>query len=333
MVLPMRRARQSQSAHVRWLKPVGTLALTAVIVVAGLLVYLVAPALPDPVPGFAARKGTLVSAHELKRSIEGDALLVETRLRSSSGLTVEIGVRRPREAKSPLPLVVLLAGLRTGHRAVYMTEAKQPAIVVAALSYPFRGDPRPRGLGYATWLPRMQTAVIDTTPAVMLAMDYLAQQPWVDSQRVELVGGSLGAFLVSVPAALDSHFKRVWLIHGAGDPPGVIAHLLRPYIAFGPLRELTAQSLALVVASHYLRPERWVGRIAPRPIIVVNARGDESLPAESVAALHRALPKGTEVIWTEGPHVRPGRKTVVEGLVELVAERALNDPPRPLPSH
>jgi dienelactone hydrolase len=163
----------------------------------------------------------------------------------------------------------------------------------------------------------------------MLAMDYLAQQPYVDATRVELVGGSLGAFLVSVPGALDPRFHRVWLIHGAGDPRGVFAHLLTPYIGFGPLRELTAQLLAAITASHHLRPEKWVGRIAPRPVIVVNARGDESLPAASVAALHQALPENSEIIWTEGPHVRPGRKTVVEGLVALVAERAGREATKP----
>jgi dienelactone hydrolase len=241
---------------------------------------------------------------------------------------VDVGVRAAREMASPQPLVVLLAGLRTGHRAAYMTEAPR-GIVIAALSYPFPGDPRARGLEYATWLPKVQRALLDSTPAVMLAMDYLAQQPFVDRARVELVGGSLGAFLVSVPGALDPRFRRVWLIHGAGDPRGVFAHLLRPHIGFGPLRELTAQLLTVITASPHLRPEKWVGRIAPRPVIVVNARGDESLPAASVAALHQALPEGAEVIWTEGPHVRPGRKTIVEGLVALVAGRVGVETGRP----
>ncbi len=327
----MRDMHRRRSTRYRWLRLAATAAATLVIVIAGLLVYLVAPALPDPVPGFAARKGNLLSARELKRTTIDDAFVVETRLVSSSGLTVDIGVRAARAIESPQPLVVLLAGLRTGHRAVYMTEAPR-GIVIAALSYPFPGDPRAEGLEYVTWLPKVQKALIDSAPAVMLAMDYLAQQPYVDSSRVELVGGSLGAFLASVPAALDTRFRRVWLIHGAGDPRGVFAHLLRPYIGFGPLRELTAQLLAVISASQHLRPEKWVGRVAPRPVIVVNARGDESLPLESVAALHRALPEGAEIIWTEGPHVRPGRKTVVEGLVALVAERVLAEAPSVTPA-
>jgi hypothetical protein len=324
----VRIEHHKRSASHRWLRVVATLLLTLAIVFAGVLVYLVAPALPDPVPGFAARKGHLVSAEELGRTLAGHDLIVEMRLRSSSGLTVELGVRMVREPQRPQALVVLLAGLRTGARAVRFMEA--PAgIAVAALAYPFPREPRAEGLGYLTWLPTVQRALLDSAPAVMLAMDYLAQQPYVDNTRVELVGGSLGAFLVSVPGALDPRFRRVWLIHGAGDPRGVFAHVLKPYIAFGPLRELTAHLLAVITASHHLQPERWVGRIAPRPVIVVNARGDESLPAASVAALHQALPGNSEIIWTEGPHVRPGRKTVVEGLVALVAERVGAETERP----
>lgn len=312
------------------MRVIGALALTLVIVVSGLLVYLIARAMPDPAPGYAARKGTLVGVEEMKRTVIGDTLITELRLESSSGLAVEIGVRMPREAKTPLPLVMLAAGLRTGHRAIYVTETWQNLVVVA-LSYPFPGDPRAKGLAaYAAWLPNAQMAVLDTAPAVMLAMDYLAQQPYVDTKRVELVGGSLGAFLVSVPAALDDRFRRVWLVHGAGDPRAVFDHLLRRYIAFDSLRGLAAQGLASVLATDHLRPEKWVGRIAPRPIIVVNARDDESMPLAAVAALHRAVPKGTEIIWMEGPHVRTGRLTVLEELITLIVERVLNNPP-PVP--
>jgi hypothetical protein len=324
----MRATHHKRSAPHRWLKLVAMFLSTLVIVVAGVLIYLVAPALPDPVPGFAARKGSLVSAEELGRAIEGQDQIVEMRLRSSSGLSVELGVRMAREPQRPRALVVLLAGLRTGARAVRYMQV--PAgIAVAALAYPLPREPRAEGLGYLAWLPAVQRALLDSAPAVMLAMDYLAQQPYVDNTRVELVGGSLGAFLVSVPGALDPRFRRVWLVHGAGDPPGVLAHLLKPYIGFGPLRELTARLLAVIAASQHLRPELWVGRIAPRPVIAVNARGDESLPAASVAALHQALPRNSEIIWTEGPHVRPGRKTVVEGLVALVAERVGAETERP----
>ena len=57
--------------------------------------------------------------------------------------------------------------------------------------------------------------------------DYLLAQESADKQQVELVGISLGAFFVSIPAALDRRVTRTWLVHGAGEPEKVIAHKLK----------------------------------------------------------------------------------------------------------
>jgi hypothetical protein len=100
---------------------------------------------------------------------------------------------------------------------------------------------------------------------------------------------------------------------------------MQQYIDFKPLQKLAARLLAIFTASHHLRPEKWVGRISPRPVIVVNARDDEAYPASSVESLHEALGNPAEVIWTEGLHVTPGRIEVVEQLFDIVLERILGD--------
>lgn len=309
----------------RWLRLVAWLLGLPVVVVFGLLAMLVVPVVPDPTTGFAVRKGRLIAAEELSRTVVGESIVMESRLISSSGLELELAVRLPIGGlDTPRPLLVLLGGVGTGHRAVYVTK-RSPNIVFAALSYPFRGDTDAKGVGFILQLPKTQRALLDTPSAVMLAMDFLEQQPYVDTQRVELVGGSLGAFLVSVPGALDQRFRRIWLIHGAGNPREVFEHRMQQYIDFKPLQKLAARLLAIFTASHHLRPEKWVGRISPRPVIVVNARDDEAYPASSVESLHEALGNPAEVIWTEGLHVTPGRIEVVEQLFDIVLERILGD--------
>ncbi len=161
----------------RWIRRAALLAALALGALGGALALLLLPALPDPVPGFAARHGTLRAVEELARRRVDDATIVELRLHSSSGLTLELAVRVAHNTPAPQPLVVLAAGLRTGHRAAYLLARQPPGIVIATLSYPFPGDPRARGLQWLTWLPKLQRAVLDTTPAVMLALDYLVQQP------------------------------------------------------------------------------------------------------------------------------------------------------------
>lgn len=171
----------------------------------------------------------------------------------------------------------------------------------------------------------MQQAIKDTTPAVMLAMDYLATLPQVNPQRIELAGVSLGAFFVSAPGAFDPRFHRVWLIHGAGEVDKVLEKGTERYIKNAALRHVTGKLLSRLTFSHYLGPEQWVGRISPRPVIIINARDDPSFPTSSIAALHNAAREPYEIIWMQSDHIMPGRTEIVETLSSLVLQRIMKD--------
>jgi dienelactone hydrolase len=214
----------------------------------------------------------------------------------------------------------MLVGKGTGREAVRLIEDTR-GIVLAGVDYPYDGDPKPKGLDLLRHLPAMQKALIDTPPAVLLAIDYLAKQPYVDPERIELVGVSLGAFVASVPGALEPRIRRVWLIHGAGEPSRVLAHGLRNYVPFTPARRALGHLLGVVTCSHHLGPELWVGRISPRPVIVINAPDDDALPASSIEALHRALGDPHEIVWMPGGHVLPHRADLVEAIANRVFER------------
>ncbi len=168
---------------------------------------------------------------------------------------------------------------------------------------------------------QLQHAILDTPPALMLAADYLLSLPEIDSRRLELVGVSLGAFFVAVPGALDTRFRRVWLVHGSGQPEQVLAHGLRHYVRSEGLRKLGGQFLGLLTASHHFRPEDWVGRISPRPVIVISARHDEAFPPETIHALHAALREPSEIIRVGKNHITPGRKDIIAEISDIVLSR------------
>jgi dienelactone hydrolase len=313
----------------RWLRRiiVVALAIAAVVITAVLVILatLLAPALPDPTPGFNDRKGRLAEARITASWREGDSVVREIYLISSSGLRVELTVREPAGARSPRPLVILLGGRRTGRDATLLLEDVQ-GVVLAGLSYPYRGDPDAKLSALLLDLPEMQRALIDTPPAVLLALDYLLEQPFVDPERVELVGVSFGAFVVSVPGAIDERIRRVWLIHGAGEPVAVLEHVLEHEIPFGPARRAVARLLAVLSCSHHLRPERWVGQIAPRPVVVVNSSEDETFPRSSIEALHKALGESSEIIWMPGGHANPRRTEIIQMIGAVVLARLMTEP-------
>ena len=281
------------------------------------ILALVARAWPDPAPGWEARRGE-VARVERERTDQGAYVREDLRVVSTSGLAVEIAVRRP-DAPGRRPLIVLLGGHRTGKEAAMLVDDTGGA-VVAALDYPYDGPHRLKGSEVVTALPRVQDALHDAAPAVRLALDALVEEPYVDPARIELVGVSLGALLGPAPAALDERFRRVWLVHGAAEPVRVLEHALAEDVA-APLARPLAVLLGLLTGARHLAPERWVPRIAPREVVMVNALDDERLPRESVERLHACAGSPSEVVWLPGGHVRPSKREVVAGLVELVLER------------
>ena len=239
---------------------------------------------------------------------------------ADTGLAVDLTVRVPDGPVRPRPTVLLLGGRGTGRDAARLGHDIGD-VVVAALSYPFAGDPTVTDLQAVLQLPRIQRAVLDTVPAILLATDYLLEQPYIDANRLELVGVSLGAFLVSPAGVLDKRIRRVWIVHGAGKPVEVIDYGLRDKVHIRPLRRMIAALVNVLAAGHYLAPERWVGRISPRPVIAINARDDGRLPRASVEALHAALKDPYEIVWLDGPHVQPNRPEVIERLSAQILKR------------
>lgn len=296
-----------------------SVAAVAVILI-GLAWWTLLPVLDDPVPGFVERQGTLAKIDETAHHDLADSTLTEITLTSTSGLQVQLALRRPHEPLEDSPVLVLIAGQETGRDAAMMFPETH-GVAVAALSYLYHGSRDFSRLGIASDLHKIQRAILDTAPAVMLANDYLLDHAQLDSPSIELVGVSFGAFLAAVPAALDDRISRLWLIHGAGEPAQVIDRGLQGKIWPQPLRALAARYLSTVAAARYLTPERWVGKVAPRPVLVINGREDDDIPRQAVQALHDSLEDPHEIFWVDGGHIHPKRPETISRVIELMFSR------------
>ena len=310
-----------------------TAGVVAAIVVAVMLlaVLLVVTSLRDPTPRFHQRRSHLVNASEGPARIVGDHLIQAVRLRAASGLEVDLLLKRPADdggrgssTGTRRPLVVLLGGHNTGRDAVKLIPATRGA-VIAALSYPYRGEHRVKGLEVLRYVPAIRDAVLDTPPAVMLALDYLLARPDVDHRRAEGVGVSLGAPFMVIAGALDARLTRVWAIHGSGGSYGPLDRNLRRSIPNAPARAAVAGVASLLISGPRLAPERWAGRIAPRPFVMLNARDDEQMPRPLVDRLYASARQPKSMIWVPGGHVR-SRAEVVRPLVDTVLARIVATP-------
>ena len=262
-------------------------------------------------PDYLARRGELAEARLVQEWRLADSRIEQLALRSSSGLAFEVALRIPDRPLPERPLVVVLAGNETGHKAATMI-SNPGGIAIAALSYPFEEIPYRDFWPMLRALPDIQRGILDTPSAVLLAVDYLASRADLAPGRIELAGVSFGAYLTPAAASFEPRVDRLWLIHGSADPRAVIRYGLQERLPWPALAGPLAAFLSDIAGARFLAPELWLDRLPGTGLVAVSARADESLPDSAVRELHRRLPAGTPVLWTPGNHVHPKRPQIMD---------------------
>ena len=290
------------------------------------LMYVVELAIPKR-DYFLERHGELVETRVLASS-EDETVQKTVRLTSSSGLEVNLRLARPAtEAGETLPVIIVMGGEGTGKDAVDLVGTPQ-GVAYVALDYPYNGDQELDAFWESVGaIPDIQQAFLDSPPAMSLALDWVQQEPWFDSDRVELVGASLGVPFTAAAGALDARFSRVWLLHGGADNVAWVMHAGRKYIKNEFLRSIVGRGALLLVYGNSFRTLDWIPDIAPRPLVVVMAKDDDYVPPEAQAPfVEAAESEFIELIWTEGQHIRPTRQEELQQLLDVVLSRIETNP-------
>ncbi len=310
------------------------------LIVGGLVVLLLACGaaaawlLRDPTPRFDARRSALESVREYPVTQDGTTREQEVQLVATSGLGVEMSIRRPAAAETVTvrrPLFIVLGGAVRGKDAGKLIGDTRGAIF-ASLKYPYDGNLRATGaIEVLQQVPAIRRAFYDTPPAVQLALDYLLSRPDVDSTRIELVGASFGAPFATIAAARDTRITRLWLAHGGGDSYALLEHNLTRDIPNAMLCAPLAHLANVLISGPRFTPEAWIGRVAPRPVMMLNADQDEQIPRRSVDLLYAAAGNPKELIWLPGKHMQGNRPEVIEQLITTMVTRILALDPNFIP--
>ena len=273
--------------------------LTAVLVGAALAAWSRWPRSPAPDSRFLDRKGGLTGVAVLDRVVRGGMLTEDLTLTSDSGLSIRCLVQSPAAAQGRLPAVVLMGGIESGRLGLLRLPTDRYPLVWLSLDYPYE---LPRGIAgpgdARRELRRAVKGAEDTVAGILLARDYLETRADVDPGRVVAGGGSLGAFVTVIAAAVDERFGAVVLLYGGGDVARIIENNLAWKSGIG--KRLAVEALNPWLAP--LEPSRHVGRIAPRPLLMVNGTGDRMFPRACVDALYEAAGEPKELIWLETGH-------------------------------
>lgn len=269
---------------------------------------------------FDERQGRIESVVSEPEFTEYGHVSESVRLRSTSGLQVSFRVIRSAAAGAPLPVLMVLGGHRTGSDAVELFgDVGQRAVV--GVDYPYDGPDKVRGaLNIAKAIPLARQAFLDTTPAVSLILDWLAQQAWADKSRIVAVGASLGVPFAASATARDSRISGLMLVHGAADNrlwlEAQIARRIDTKVLHYPLSAV----LHWLAYGPVLDTSKHVATIAPRPVLIVGARDDERTPAGQTELLFEAAHAPKRLRFTEGQHIEPDRKDIIAGLLRIADE-------------
>lgn len=144
---------------------------------------------------------------------------------------------------------------------------------------------------YLSWITQL-------TKDVRRSFDLLVAERGADPKRVALLGHSRGAIAASIAGAVENRFAAVTLLFA------------------GHLDALETGHLPAAC------PANYIGRIAPRPLLMVNATQDSDMIRDrSVEPLFKAAKQPKQIIWTNGGHsfmTEEHRAAVIQWLREKV---------------
>jgi hypothetical protein len=227
-----------------------------------------------------------------------------------------------------LPLVVVLGGIGTGAENIRSAEgAGENAIV--GYDWPLPTE-FPKGLKAVEELPALRRKALSVPGQVSTMLDWLVRQPWSDSQRISLLGFSLGA--IAVPAAermaQQGRLPVRWTVLAYG---GIgLAALVKgdQRIEPGWERPILGEGMALLLWP--LEPARHLPGLHGH-FLILGASSDEVVDRRSSSQLEALAPEPKTIIHTAGEHIGTGRgrSALLEEAVTitrhwLAAEGAIN---------
>ncbi len=205
----------------------------------------------------------------------------------------------PPNAKPPFRVILMLHGV-LGHkssynqvkRSVFLTNA---GFAVMRVDGQYRGEREVsigRGNGVRTpFHYRNRDAMIQTAVDLMKTVDYLVSRDDIDNESIGFAGFSMGGAVGTLFCAHEPRLRAVLLgITGGGiDKLGI-------RVGTEEEKERIRQAYRLV------DPVLHVARIAPTPLLMINAANDEVVPRAATEALFEAAEEPKQIVWYDCGH-------------------------------
>jgi len=262
--------------------------------------------------------GTLASAETGAPQTRGRYVLTTVRLTSTTGIVATGQLLAPVRASGHggMPGVLLQDGREENSNVIGRLPAEFGDVVVLALDYPAEIPYEIQLRDVALHAGKLGHAAHLIPAIFVLGAQYLAGRRDVDTTRIAIAATSFAVPFATIAAAVDQRFRNVALVYGAGD----LASVLAANLAIGPALRGPAAWIATRPFAD-LGPERFVGAIAPRPVVMVNGVDDPQMPRGAVLTLYDAARSPKTLIWLHTGHLEPTDSALIRALVDTALSR------------
>jgi hypothetical protein len=222
-------------------------------------------------------------------------------------------VRRPKRLAPDYRIMLVYAGVRTDEQILGLIPDSDDLVLVA-VQYPF--DAPRTAWTWARAPYDIRQVAYRTVAGGLLAVDYLETDAGLDPDRILLMGASLGSFFATLHAALDARLPEVVLVHGGAEFSPVLENAMANR-APGWLLPVAVRLARIPIDT--FEPGRYVGRISPRPLVIIADRNDRYFPAEAVEAFFALAGEPKTLRWTSAGHVGAAKPDIVELILAEIA--------------
>jgi 2,6-dihydroxypseudooxynicotine hydrolase len=237
--------------------------------------------------GTARAKGAIANFHRL---LDPTAERVEIPL---DGFTIAGNLRRPRDASSSPPLVLLLPGLDSTKEEFPRWEDVFLARGLATFS--LDGPGQGESGEHSSIYPNYEVAVAAT-------LDALADRDDIDRDRIGAAGVSLGGYYAPRAAAYEKRIKAVVGISGPytfgecwDSMPEPTRDTVQHHTGAATRDEARERAFALTLAE--------AAREIDQPLLCITGRNDRLIPWEQTKRIADEARRGEFVLYDEGNHV------------------------------
>jgi len=209
----------------------------------------------------------------------------------------------PKKFAPPYPAVIMLAGAG-GHKDTdYIRFASDlmSALGYATLSIDaqYHGDrSRPDRTGdiHLIHSTTNRDAWIQTVIDLRRAVDYLQSRQDIDGKKIGFLGFSQGGMIGGTFIGVEPRVIAACLAIAGGG----LLEWGKKIGLWKPDKTTVVETNAAIVD-----PLHFVGRFAPRPLLMLSAKRDELIPRYATDALFNAAREPKKIVWFDSGHVLP----------------------------